>query len=202
MSNPADNIIPFPGQPLCGSLVLRIELILMPYPIWRRVCIGDQSSFWDLHSAIQDVMGWSHRHRHLFTVDHPHSGERLRIGIPEPATYHGRQAVLPSWEVRVVDVARVDHPPFLYTYDLGEEWQHEVTLERVRGPDSGEPVPSCPEGEGTCPPEGCGGPAAFARLLGPDGPGLPGGWTPDGFRPEDARFNDPARLWREHFDVE
>jgi len=202
MSSPSDNIIRFPGQTPRGALVLRVELILMPYPIWRRLRIDDRATFWDLHVAIQDAMGWSHRHLHLFTADHPQTGERLRLGVPESNSYHGRQAVLASWDVRVADVARPNHPPFLYTYHLGEEWQHEVSLEAVLGPDDAGSVPACLAGEGTCPPEGCGGPAALAQLLGPAGPGLPGAWTADGFRPEDAIFCDPGQLWRELFETE
>jgi hypothetical protein len=84
MSDRSAKIIPFPGsEPPRSALVLRVELVMTPYPIWRRLRIAEQATFWDLHVAIQDAVGWSHRHRHLFTADDPGSGQRLRFGIPE-----------------------------------------------------------------------------------------------------------------------
>lgn len=197
-----DNIIPFPGRPRPGALVLRVELILVPYPVWRTLRISDRATFWDLHVALQDVMGWSHRHRHLFTADHPGNGERLRLGIPENGSYHGRQAVIPSWELRVADVARRDHPPFLYTYHLGEEWQHEVNLVDVESPDDAGHWPWCLDGRGACPPEGLGGPEAFGVRYAAGPEAWPDGFDPDDFEAEDIIFCDPGQLWREYFGEE
>jgi pRiA4b ORF-3-like protein len=43
-----------------------------------------------------------------------------------------------------------------YTYDFGDEWEHDIVLEKVLPSD---PVPrlSCLAGKGACPPEDCGG---------------------------------------------
>ncbi len=164
MTNDDPKIIPFPGQEPQGALILRVDLVLAPYPIWRRLRLGDRATFWDLHVAIQDAMGWNHQHRHLFTADHPINGQRLRLGIPESGAYHGRDAVMPGWHVRLNEVARPHHPPFLYTYHLGEEWQHEVSLESVEPAPAHEPAPACLDGDGSCPPEGIGEPQAFTLL--------------------------------------
>jgi hypothetical protein len=199
MNRRPDNIIPFPGQPQPGALILRIELIMVPYPVWRLLRVSDRASFWDLHVAIQDVMGWNHRHRHLFTADHPASGERLRLGIPENGGFYGRQAVIPSWELQVSEVVRLDHPPFLYTYHLGEEWQHEVTLDAVEPAIAAGPRPRCLDGAGACPPEGLGGPEAFGvrYAAGPDA--WPDGFDPEAFDPADLVFCDPDLLWKDYF---
>jgi hypothetical protein len=195
-----DNIIRFPGQAPQGVFVIRVELVLMPYPVWRRLRIAEHATFWDLHVAIQDAMGWSRRRRHLFTVDHPHSGKRLRLGIPEGETFYGRESVLPSWQIRVAELARQDLPPFLYTHHLGEEWQHEVQLEAKQAAPADGPTPACLAGEGICPVEGCGGAEVFAReyrqrrasgVASDAGGGV--------FRPQDVRFCDPGQVWRELF---
>jgi len=187
------DIIPFPGQPRHGTLVLRIELVMMPQPVWRSLRIGDQATFWDLHVAIQDVMGWSHRHRHLFSADHPATGERLRLGIPEQSGFHGRGTVIPSWQVQVRDIARRDHPPFLYTYHLGEQWQHEISLEASESAEAGHAAPACLGGQGACPPEGCGGPESYARLV------CQGAGPAPSFAADEVVFCDPRRLWRDSF---
>jgi hypothetical protein len=195
-------IIAFPGHPRVGALVLRVDLVLAPYPVWRLLRIADRSTFWDLHVAIQDAMGWSHRHRHLFTTDHPVSGERLRLGIPETRGFHGRAAVIPGWELRVRDVVRPDHPPFLYTYHLGEEWLHEVSLTAVEPAEDAGPAPTCLDGAGACPPEGHGGPEAFGvqYAAGPDA--WPAGFDPTAFVPAEVVFCDPGQLWADSFGEE
>jgi len=202
MTNDDSKIIPFPGQEPEGSLVLLAELVMAPYPIWRRIRLSDRSTFWDLHVAIQDAMGWSHRHRHLFTADHPLDGQRIRLGIPEPTTFHGRDAVMPGWHVRILEIARLHHPPFLYTYHLGEEWQHEVSLESVQPAPAREASPACLDGAGTCPPEGVGGPQAFTALWRESGESMPPEFPSHPFACEDVVFCDAGQLLRELHDHE
>jgi hypothetical protein len=165
--------------------VLRVDLVLAPQPVWRRLRLSEHASFWDLHVAIQDAMGWNHRHRHLFVADHPETGARLRLGIPEAGRFHGGQAVLPGWEVAVANVIRADHPPILYTYHLGEQWQHEVCLEATEAAAVAGPVPACLDGAGQGPGDD------------PDGGGPPGD---EPFDPETVVFCDPGRLWQDTFD--
>ena len=42
--------------------------------IWRRIQVPVTYSFWDLHVAIQDAMGWQDYHLHRFEIPHPLSG--------------------------------------------------------------------------------------------------------------------------------
>ncbi len=37
-------------------------------PIWRRIQVPETYTFWDLHVAIQDAMGWSDYHLHEFRL--------------------------------------------------------------------------------------------------------------------------------------
>ena len=41
--------------------------------IWRRIQVPETYSFWDLHVAIQDSMGWSDYHLHHFEIENPRS---------------------------------------------------------------------------------------------------------------------------------
>ena len=197
MNHTDPNIIPFPGQTPQGAFVLRVDLVLAPGPIWRRLRIGDRATFWDLHVAIQDAMGWGHRHRHLFVVDQPDTGQRLRLGVPDASSFHGGRAVLPGWEMMLADIVRRDLPPFLYTYHLGEEWQHEVSLENVESAAMAGPTPACLDGAGACPAEGCGGPARYTQLIA-DG-SLPAGGD---FDPAAVVFSDAGLLWKDLFEPE
>ena len=52
-------------------------------PIWRRIQVPETYTFWDLHIAIQDAMGWNDYHLHEFDVKKPGLRNEVRIGIPE-----------------------------------------------------------------------------------------------------------------------
>jgi len=52
-------------------------LIVLPRTdplVWRRIQVPDTYSFWDLHVAIQDAMGWKDYHLHEFIVIEPKGG--------------------------------------------------------------------------------------------------------------------------------
>jgi len=49
-------------------------------PVWRRIQVPDNYTFWDLHVAIQDAMGWSDAHLHSFRVMNPKKGTEEEIG--------------------------------------------------------------------------------------------------------------------------
>ena len=54
-----------------------------------------------------------------------------------------------------------------YTYDFGDDWEHDIRLEKVLPPDAdrhGSAVPVCLAGKGACPPEDCGGDWGYASL--------------------------------------
>ena len=44
-------------------------------PVWRRIRVPSNYTFWDLHVAIQDAMGWLDYHLHLFQVRNPETGD-------------------------------------------------------------------------------------------------------------------------------
>ncbi len=190
------NIIPFPGREPQGALIVRVDLVMMPRPVWRRLRITADATFWDLHVAIQDAVGWGHLHRHLFVADHPDTGERLALGVPEGDTFHGRHAVSASWDVAVADVLRRDLPPALYTYHLGEQWLHEVCLEDAEPASEAGPAPECLDGAGLCPPEGCGGPDRYRELA---ASGRLDVSTDPAFDATSVRFCDASQLWRSLF---
>jgi hypothetical protein len=48
------------------TLRFRVELTGIEPPIWREFEVPSSYSFWDLHVAIQDAMGWQDCHLHAF----------------------------------------------------------------------------------------------------------------------------------------
>ncbi|MCP4572040.1 MAG: plasmid pRiA4b ORF-3 family protein [bacterium] len=184
-------IIHFPGaEGDRTSLVIRVDLLLMPAPVWRRLEMPGACTFWDLHVAIQDAFGWRDRHLHQFTVDETRGGRRLRLGVPDDSGFHGSDEILPGWEHRVTAYLRPDLPPSLYTYDFGDEWQHEVGLERIAQTVEPSALPRCLDGAGLAPPEDCGGPPAVE--LGQVA-------VPEAFVPEHITFENPRERWHRAF---
>jgi hypothetical protein len=63
---------------------------------------------------------------------------------------------------------------WIYEYDLGDGWRHEVLFEGYPDKDSRRIYPVCLQGELACPPESVGGPwgyASFLESLQESGPG-------------------------------
>jgi hypothetical protein len=47
--------------------------------IWRRIQVPAKYSFWDLHIAIQDAMGWLDYHLHAFRFRSKHKRNPIAI---------------------------------------------------------------------------------------------------------------------------
>ena len=114
-------------------------------------------SFWDLHVAIQDSMGWLDCHLHEFcVVIDSKTGRVERFGIPIDDSF-GEPKVQPGWTVSVSDVIGKVTLPMLYTYDFGDDWHHVVIYESGAPRDRKTACPRCISGARKCPPEDCGG---------------------------------------------
>jgi hypothetical protein len=53
----------------------------------------------------------------------------------------------------------------IYTYDLGDTWEHGIILEKRVAADPNTAYPVCTGGQLACPPEDCGGVGGFYDLL-------------------------------------
>ena len=65
----------------------------------------------------------------------------------------------------VAKVLRAEGDPMVYLYDVGDDWRHEVILEKIRPSDSNPMRPVCLAGERRCPPEDVGGPLGYQEFL-------------------------------------
>ena len=65
----------------------------------------------------------------------------------------------------VADLAPAAKKKFIYEYDFGDSWEHEVTVEKVLPPDAGFKHPVCLGGANACPPDDCGGMGGYYNLL-------------------------------------
>ena len=133
---------------------LKVTLRRIRPPIWRRVLVPGNVTLGRLHRIIQNVMGWWNYHLYAFTIDGRQFSEgEYDLGFLQAA---GRR--LFELDIRPGD-------RFGYLYDFGDDWQHEVLLERVLHPNLDEQYPLCTAGARACPREDCGGVEGYAEML-------------------------------------
>jgi len=234
----------------------RITLSRINPPIWRRIQIPGNHTFWDLHMAIQDTMEWKNYHLFEFRVpddwvewnnlgnnqqaqinekkitdntpaadrdslmieDLKEAGEDellelflqnrddkyVEIGLPQFAIDYDTE-IIPSWEARISHYFRSNNnlaendentgsdrrKTADYVYDYGDNWVHEVELEKILPADVRENLDKdesagvkrgasgvkrgvyrgtgkylrCLGGERAGPPEDCGGVGGYERLI-------------------------------------
>ncbi|MFZ2961067.1 MAG: plasmid pRiA4b ORF-3 family protein [Candidatus Ozemobacteraceae bacterium] len=131
--------------------------------IWRRIQVPSKYSFWDLHVAIQDAMGWLDYHLHAFRYKRPHGRVMEEIGIPDDDFDDIK--VTPGWTVKIADFFKVPGQTIIYAYDFGDGWMHEILLEGILLADPKMIYPACLAGAGACPPEDCGSIPGYYELL-------------------------------------
>ena len=132
---------------------IKVELKEIEPPIWRIIQVPSRTSLLRLHRILQRAMGWKDYHLHLFEVDGKRYGE--------PSTEWDIE-VLESRKMTLEKVFSGGRTSFLYEYDLGDSWVHELTLLSAS---QGEEKLGCTAGARACPPEDCGGPMGYYELL-------------------------------------
>jgi hypothetical protein len=189
----------------------RISLKGINPSIWRRIQVPDRYTFWDLHVAIQDAMGWLDYHLHVFRVRNPETGRLDEIGIPQEDSFDGDRVFLPGWEVPLSAYFRAPGNISGYEYDFGDSWKHELLFEGIRDRVRGTKYPICLEGARACPPEDCGGTFGYKGLLevlfNPSHENyksmhewVGANFEPEAFDPAGIRFDNPKKRWKAAFE--
>ncbi len=191
----------------CDVLQFQVTMTDISPPVWRRIEVPANYTFWDLHVAVQDAMGWLDYHLHMFRIPDPASGQIHEIGIPDEDGFEGDPVCLAGWEVPVGRYFQAVGARATYEYDFGDGWIHDIELGAIARRQSGTKYPRCIDGERTCPPEDCGGPGGYAELLetiaDPNNEEyastmewLGGRFDPEGFTPRAVRFENPTKRWK------
>jgi hypothetical protein len=134
---------------------LKVTLQEVTPVVWRRLLVPGGYTLDRLHRAIQLAFGWQDFHLHSFEV------EGVQYGQPDPT---GELGLRDELDARLDAVAGKDSS-FVYTYDFGDWWEHEVEVEAISLADPDERYPVCLDGQQACPPEDVGGAYGYANLL-------------------------------------
>lgn len=147
-------------SPATFQLKVQLNNIKNP-PVWRRIKIPSDYTFYDLHEVIQLVFGWTNSHLFMFSP----GGFGTSPVITE--THEGDEDYDPGRrleadDVELYEVFKNEKQHYSYIYDFGDSWEHKITLEKIIQ----EPAyfPECTGGKGKCPPEDCGGIWGYEQL--------------------------------------
>jgi hypothetical protein len=98
---------------------LKITLKGIRPPIWRRVQLDSKTKLPELHMIIQEAMGWDNYHMHSFTIagsEYGQAGDDFDVRSEN--------------NIKLLDVVAGEKTKFFYTYDFGDDWEHEIIVEK------------------------------------------------------------------------
>ena len=135
------------------AFAVKIKLLGTRPPVWRQILIDD-CTLDELHHYIQDAMGWENCHMHDFRL-----GKR-RFGDPRVDLDDEDET-----QVKLSELLPLGKNRFIYQYDFGDSWEHELKVTPAKPAEAALERPLCLGGELACPPEDCGGVMGYADLL-------------------------------------
>lgn len=125
--------------------------------VWRQLEVPADIPLDRLENIIQIAMGWEGHHLSNFTFnDIEYSSSE-----DEDMDMYGE----PMEEYNLNDCLTAVGQKGLYTYDFGDNWEHEILLEKILSSEAGVKYPRCIAGKRACSPEDCGGSWSYMDLL-------------------------------------
>ena len=134
-------------------LKLKVSLLGVKPPIWRRLLVPETMTLAVLHEVIQGAMGWQSCHLHIFEIAGHQFGDPKALADVENHTKYSLSQL------------KENVHKFSYTYDLGDDWKHSIVVEGHGPAVEGVLYPTCIAGKHACPPEDCGGVWGYQELL-------------------------------------
>ena len=140
------------GLKLTYQFKIKLRGITNP-PVWRRVLVPANFTFSGFHAVIQEAFGWWNEHLYCFG-DKPYS-QSLYIAEENKEDWYR-----PDYDARKFTLGELFGDggivkKLCYVYDFGDDWIHDITLEKVF--DEYSDHATCIKGKGACPEEDSGG---------------------------------------------
>jgi Plasmid pRiA4b ORF-3-like protein len=109
-------------------------------PIWRRMQVTSATTLAQLHRILQRVMGWEGYHLYHFVVGGMEYSDPRVLEEMEGAD---------ARRVTLATVVRGEKSKFLYEYDFGDSWTHELLVGKILPQEEGKALPALPHRQ-TC----------------------------------------------------
>lgn len=205
------------------ALRFKIRILAIRPPIWRRIEVPGNFTFWDFHCAIENAFEWEDHRAHEFRPwpRGRYTGPPRYLEVIGSSDYD--RDTTPdhySWQVRLAKRFETPRDRWLYARlpgmgDFSNDWEHEVVFEGAekRSPGISEPV--CLGGRRAAPPRDCCGLRGYDELVrarsgeadeserwfDPEFYEEYQDFDPDFFDREAVFFSDPKRsleIWRDY----
>ncbi len=137
------------------NVIVQIKVKLLGVskpPVWRQLQLRADTRLDQLHEILQAALGWENYHMHVFTFADE------EFGVRDPELGHADERKVTLGELTDIGAR------FRYTYDFGDDWEHEILVEDLLDPDPETHYPTLVASKGACPPEDCGGTWGYANL--------------------------------------
>jgi hypothetical protein len=140
---------------LCATLDLKI------YKAVRRIIVPANVTFSDFHIVLQRVFAWENYHLHDFAVLDDNGETVATLVMDDESLEYAENGILEAGHALSEYFPRFKH--ILYTYDMGDNWEHEIELVRVIEEHNAN-SPYLLEAIGQAPPEDVGGVGGFINF--------------------------------------
>lgn len=133
------------------DMIFQLKVTLKDFkpPVWRRVEVRDTMTFAELHHVIQVAFEWTNSHLHNFQIKRMNSVPIDEIILISPKNEEfGFVSTFKSINydeetILLNDIFLKEKDRVLYTYDFGDNWEHEIVLEKILPEQDGVFYPRC-----------------------------------------------------------
>jgi hypothetical protein len=127
--------------------------------VWRRLLLPGEADLGAVHRMFQAALGWSDSHLHSFLV----GGRSYGLADAEDPDDDVEEE---AEETSITLLKALDsHHRFVYEYDFGDGWTHQVGVEAILPQADRLRFAVCLDGAAACPPEDVGGPEGYRDFL-------------------------------------
>jgi pRiA4b ORF-3-like protein len=148
--------------------VVKVNLHGAKTPVWRRLEIPSAMTLDLAHQVLQAAFDWSGYHLHCFETVCGEYGDPSRDD-----DWSERGESCDESAATLAQVATAQKAKVVYVYDFGDDWRHDIVVEKIQPAAPGVSYPRCTGGRGETPAEDSGGIWAFNEERGQEG--VPGG---------------------------
>ena len=120
-------------------------------PVWRRLELPSDLTLDMVHAVMQIAFAWHGYHLHQFET------ACGAFGRPDDDGDRGFEEVGDESAAALAQVAAEEKAKIVYVYDFGDDWRHDIVVEKITPALPGVPYPRCTGGRGWAPEEDSGG---------------------------------------------
>jgi len=145
---------PLPKLPASAKTTVyqvKVTLYGSKPPVWRRLEIASAMTLDQVHEVMQIAFGWYGMHLHCFET------VCGRFASPGDACDVWGEPDKDETTAALGQVATAEKDKVVYTYDFGDDWRHDIVLEKILPAVPGVAYPRCVAGKRSAPEEDSGG---------------------------------------------